>query len=1066
MAESSNKDVIRVSAFTGEDCDDWESFLIGIFVSLKKAMKSPGVTLKDPADLSAWAANINRCLRIFKDEFERGQDYETIMDAIKLGYSRRESGITEAGVALGLTADRINSELYEVCISACSTNCAYLNSQAILNDGLSYLMLMRSVCMQTGMGAEHAARENLERLKFEGTADRTALRAFLVKLHLAFERLQSAQGGAKILLPRRIYTLAKALPMNWKQLISELERLAHVLPFGTTWQHIESQVLLYPTSLVAQAENFQDAKIAIAMQATEANVKSKVDSAMAAFHGNGRKGGSDKHFGLPKVPPRMCSFCKAEGAAEGDKAAFHWDRDCKRPAALKHFATRPPKHGNGPYHTASAMQSMIEQQEDDEERYDEAYLEHAESAHVAICGSSFVDDACFEPRAFPDRPLDDEVLISRPQANVAATALPSSVGVPSAEPVVHQTGQSQSGLTLVFFCVIICLTIPDKLQALAVSAFACLLAQDQAFALYQSVSSSVWSLVSSLPSVSSLWSSISSAVSHPRACKVGCATLCLLAFCFLAFSPELAYGQSEPVTPELALLASTPPLRGKHSTSPLPHSTCPVTYTFLCDSGCSSTICNQREALDAISGLRTPVLTGDKVITYSHGVGTMRAVANTNNGPTLLNIQCMYMPTFSSNLLSVTALRNQGCTVVFPPAGSASYIKLPNGSIITLREENKVYYLDLQSSSSADSSTMTSAMSVAMSAASTMAWHKRLGHLNFAAIKKMVKAGLLPGFSASEFVQTFCHDCPQAKLTMAKFPQQAMQRALFPLARVCSDIAGPFFNSLHTAVYYHVFVDEYSGKRWAYTMSNKNTDTLLRNFKQFFADVGTPKSLRLDRDAVFTCGLFRSLACDKQIRLEYCQPRRHAQNGLAERTVRSLNSMTRILLLSSKLPDHLWPFALQYAVWLQNRLPSRDTLLSKLCSVPITLFSGVVPNPAWFRVFGAVTYAINDAQHRAKLGPQAVRCRFLGYSTEVGKPRFVWLPLDVRSTLVSSSWILKVSLLHQTARSLMSRQFLGRLLSSQQLQSLSFLPPSTYHCCLIAPLVPSLIPFLVVRLVS
>ena len=129
--------------------------------------------------------------------------------------------------------------------------------------------------------------------------------------------------------------------------------------------------------------------------------------------------------------------------------------------------------------TQQEASCMIEQQEDGEEKYDEAYLRWI-----------------------------DIIVASQYETS---PALSSSVGAPSTEPVVNQTGQSQSGLTLVFFCVIICLTIPDKLQALAVSAFACLLAQDQAFALYQSVSSSVWSLVSSLPSVSSLWSSISSA---------------------------------------------------------------------------------------------------------------------------------------------------------------------------------------------------------------------------------------------------------------------------------------------------------------------------------------------------------------------------------------------------------------------------------------------------------------------------------------------------------------------------------------------------------------------------
>ena len=64
---------------------------------------------------------------------------------------------------------------------------------------------------------------------------------------------------------------------------------------------------------------------------------------------------------------------------------------------------------------------------------------------------------------------------SKLEANVAAPAIPSSVGVPSAGPVVNQTSQSQSGLILVLLCVIIGLSIPNKLQALAVAGYAYLI---------------------------------------------------------------------------------------------------------------------------------------------------------------------------------------------------------------------------------------------------------------------------------------------------------------------------------------------------------------------------------------------------------------------------------------------------------------------------------------------------------------------------------------------------------------------------------------------------------------
>ena len=195
-----DKDVITVAQFTGDACEDWQSFLIGLFVGLRRAVR-PGVTVT-AIELSHWTDDITRCCRIFKETFDRypsmtAMDLNTIRDNIRNAFNERATGIGDTSLRLGMTYDRINSELFEICITACSKHCPYLNSQATLGDGLSYLALMRSVCCQFGMGAENAARKALEEMKFEGTADAASLRIFLNKMHLAFEKLQAAQGGEK-----------------------------------------------------------------------------------------------------------------------------------------------------------------------------------------------------------------------------------------------------------------------------------------------------------------------------------------------------------------------------------------------------------------------------------------------------------------------------------------------------------------------------------------------------------------------------------------------------------------------------------------------------------------------------------------------------------------------------------------------------------------------------------------------------------------------------------------------------------------------------------------------------
>jgi len=62
----------------------------------------------------------------------------------------------------------------------------------------------------------------------------------------------------------------------------------------------------------------------------------------------------------------------------------------------------------------------------------------------------------------------------------------------------------------------------------------------------------------------------------------------------------------------------------------------------------------------------------------------------------------------------------------------------------------------------------------------------------------------------------------------------------------------------------------------------------------------------------------------------------------------------------------------------------------------LTLFTKKLPDVSAFKVFGATSYAL-DGQHPAgKLSPQAVRCKFLGYSTESGKPSAILLTASGR----------------------------------------------------------------------
>ena len=124
------------------------------------------------------------------------------------------------------------------------------------------------------------------------------------------------------------------------------------------------------------------------------------------------------------------------------------------------------------------------------------------------------------------------------------------------------------------------------------------------------------------------------------------------------------------------------------------------TTSFLCDSGCSASTCNTKALFDCLFPSKTRMLTGDNVLTTAAGVGNVSTYSMcTVKGkevPIKLNIQCLYMPNFAYNLLSVNSLNANGCGVYFPPAKKqGAYIEFEAGHRIYLRKQGKLWYLDM-----------------------------------------------------------------------------------------------------------------------------------------------------------------------------------------------------------------------------------------------------------------------------------------------------------------------------------------------------------------------------------
>jgi hypothetical protein len=155
----------------------------------------------------------------------------------------------------------------------------------------------------------------------------------------------------------------------------------------------------------------------------------------------------------------------------------------------------------------------------------------------------------------------------------------------------------------------------------------------------------------------------------------------------------------------------------------------------------------------------------------------------------------------------------------------------------------------------------------------------------------------------------------------------------------------------------------------------------LRSFgidvKEYRADLGVYKSQEFLKD----------LELQGQ-RIHFSGVGAHHQNGIAENAIRTVTESARTMLLHAMIhwPNEtsvdLWPFAVDYAVYLWNRLPKQDSGLA-----PIELLSGVTMDTSVLgrmRTFGCPCYLldtkIQDGKKLPKWKPKSRRGQFLGMS--------------------------------------------------------------------------------------
>ncbi|KAJ9553771.1 hypothetical protein OSB04_017816 [Centaurea solstitialis] len=260
-------------------------------------------------------------------------------------------------------------------------------------------------------------------------------------------------------------------------------------------------------------------------------------------------------------------------------------------------------------------------------------------------------------------------------------------------------------------------------------------------------------------------------------------------------------------------------------------------------------------------------------------------------------------------------------------------------------------------------------------------WHKRLSHLNFRYIDKIVKHQLVSGIPMIKFEQEeMCPGCEKGKMKRVSHPPKPEQGSKSPLSLLHMDLCGPMkFQSLAGRKYILVIVDDFSRYTWTKFLKSKDeTSSLIINFiKAVQVQLNLPvQTVRTDNGTEFKNIILKTFYNTSGITQTFSAARTPEQNGVVERRNRTLVEAARSMLAESQLPQYLWAEAVNTACYTQNR----SIIHRRFGKTPYHILFGRVPSVGHFKVFGCKCFVLNESENRGKFGPKSDELIFVGYS--------------------------------------------------------------------------------------
>ncbi|GJW81892.1 putative ribonuclease H-like domain-containing protein [Tanacetum coccineum] len=321
-------------------------------------------------------------------------------------------------------------------------------------------------------------------------------------------------------------------------------------------------------------------------------------------------------------------------------------------------------------------------------------------------------------------------------------------------------------------------------------------------------------------------------------------------------------------------------------------------------------------------------------VSFGHGGGKITGKGTIKTGK--LEFENVYfVKELKYNLFSVSQICNNKNSVLFTDSeclvlGKDCKVDDSHVFLRTPRQHN-MYSIDLNNI--IPHKNLTCLITKA-SVDESMMWHRRIGHLNFKTMNKLVRNNLVRGLPSKSFENDHtCVACLKGKQYKASCKTKLVNSVSKTLQTLHMDLFGPTsISSLNHKWYCLVVTDDFSRFTWTFFLKFKDeTGSILRNL---ITEVENLKDLKVKIIRCDNGGEFKNREMD-----ELCTTK-----------------------ADTKLPVTFWAEAVSTACYVQNRV-----LVNKSQNkTHYELFNGRSPAIGFLRPFGCHVMILNTLDHLGK----------------------------------------------------------------------------------------------------